>query len=161
IVKHISDIYHDLYLQHGNKKYVKDFQDVFGTLGEKTEENLLKPIHQSIYDTIKKLNKIDLKENEDLGEEESIEADIECDNCKISLNQKLHKNYDDGSVLCIECHTNIGKEWKKRIKEEATVEGSAKTILQIKRLIAKLESQLDQLREIGLYEDEQSKVVRD
>ena len=43
------------------RKLLKDFQDIFETLGDKTEENLLKPIHQSIYDTIKKLEKISLE----------------------------------------------------------------------------------------------------
>jgi len=161
IVKYIPDIYHDLYLRHGNKKYVKDFQDVFGTLGEKTEENLLKPIHQSIYDTIKKLEKTSLEKNNDIDEDEIAEIDNVCDNCGKSISSKMYKTYDDDSILCEECHKEIGKEWKKRIKEEETVEGSAKIILKVKRIIAKLESQLDQLREIGLYDDEQSKVVRD
>lgn len=161
IVKYISDIYHDLYLQHGNKKYIKDFQDVFETLGEKTEENLLIPIHQSIYDTIKKLKEINLEKNNDHDEVKSTEIDEICDNCGRSVLPKLYKTYDDDSILCEECNKKIGKEWKKQIKEEETVKGSGKTIRQIKRVIKKLESQLDQLREIGLYDDEQSKVVRD
>jgi hypothetical protein len=159
IVKYISDIYHDLYLQHGNKKYVKDFQDIFGTLGDKTEENLLKPIHQSIYDTIKKLEKISLDKNDDI-DDEIIETDNVCDNCGKPVSQYT-KKYDDGSVLCQECYVGVGKEWKKRIKEEETVEGSTKIILKVKRITMQLELQLDQLREIGLYDDEQSKVVRD
>jgi hypothetical protein len=160
IVKYISDIYHDLYLQHGNKKYVKDFQDIFGTLGDKTKENLLKPIHQSIYDTIKKLEKISLDKNDDIDEDEIIETDNVCDNCGKPVSQYV-KKYDDDSVLCQECYVDVGKEWKKRIKEEKTVEGSTKIILKVKRITTKLELQLDQLREIGLYDDEQSKVVRD
>jgi hypothetical protein len=161
IVKHISDIYHDLYLQHENKKYVKDFQDIFGTLGDKTEESLLKPIHESIYDTIKKLNKISLENNNEVDENEITESDYVCDNCGKSVSPKMYKTYDDDSILCLECHVDIGKEWKKRIKEEETVQGSGKAILNIQRVLKKLESQLDELREIGLYDDIQSKVVRD
>jgi hypothetical protein len=160
IVKHISDIYHDLYLQHGSKKYIKDFQDTFGILGDKTEENLLKPIHQSIYDIIKKLEKISLDKNDNIDEDEITETDNMCDNCGKSAS-KYNKKYDDDSILCEECYLYVGKEWKKRIKDEETIEGSTKIILKIKRITTKLELQLDQLREIGLYDDEQSKVVRD
>lgn len=161
VVKYVSDIYHDLYLQYNNTKYVKEFQEAFVTLGEKTERNLLKPIHQSIYETIKKLKEINLEKNNDQNKIKSTEMVEICDNCGKSIQPKLYRTYDDDSILCEECHKEIGKEWKKQIKEEETVKGSGKIIRQIKRVIVKLESQLEQLREIGLYDDEQSKVVRD
>lgn len=156
IVKHISDIYHDLYLQHENKKYIKDFQTTFEILGEKTEESLLNPIHESIYDTIKKLKNISLEKNSNVSETNNV-----CDNCGNPVVPKMYKRFDDSSILCDTCNREMGKEWKKRIKDEETVKGSSKAILQIKRIITKLESQLDQLREIGLYDNVQSKVVRD
>lgn len=171
IVKHISDIYHDLHLQHGSKKYIKDFQDIFGTLGEKTEESLLKPIHQSIYDTIKKLDKIDLKQNNEDSNDETEKTKIECENCGNILEKhndsdniftsKRYFHYDDGSILCRDCNSTIGKEWKKKIESEKTIEGSSKKLRQIMKIISKLELQLNQLREIGLYDDVQSRVVRD
>ena len=80
IPKYISDIYHDLYLQYGDKKYVKDFQGIFGTLGDKTEETLLKPIHELIYDTINELRKINL-ENNDTDEDKITEINHVCDKC--------------------------------------------------------------------------------
>ena len=155
IVKYISDIYHDLHLQHGNKKYVKDFQDVFGIIGEKTEESLLNPIHDSIYDTINKLKKIRLKEESDVSE-----TNKTCDNCGNPALPTINL-FEDDSVLCNTCYKEMGKEWQKRIKDEETVQGSSKAMVQIKRTITKLESQLDQLREVGLYDNVQSKVVRD
>lgn len=163
IIKYISDIYYDLYSQYKNTKYVKDFQDVFGTIGEKTEKNLLKPIHQSIYDTIEKLDKIDLDEDDDSNEGKAGKIDYECDNCgKISIKLSTTSfDYDDGSILCEECHKIMGKEWQKKIDSEKTVEGSSKKIRQIQKVIIELESQLDQLHDIGLYENDQSKVVRD
>ena len=159
ILKHISDIYHDLYLQHQDKKYVKDFQNLFGTLGKKTEESLLNPIQQSIYETIEKLKGIDLDEESD--EDETDEEDYVCDNCDLHVEPKMYTIYDNGSILCDVCKREIGKEWKQRIKEEETVQGSGKTILKIQRIVKQLQSQIDQLHEIGLYDDVQSKVVRD
>lgn len=163
VVKYVSDIYHDLYLQYNNTKYVKDFQDVFGTLGEKTEKNLLKPIHQSIYDTVEELTKIDLEKDDDSDNEKAEKIDYECDNCgKISLKSSSKSfDYEDGSILCGECHKTVGKEWQKKIDSEKTIEGSSKKIRKIQKVITKVESQLDQLSEMGLYEDDQSKVVRD
>ena len=156
IVKHISNIYHDLHLQHENKKYIKDFHATFDTLGEKTEENILNPIHESIYDTISKLKKIRLKQESDVSE-----TNKTCDNCGNPVLPKMYKRFEDTSILCKTCDMEKGKEWKRKIKEEATVQGSSKTILQINRTITKLKSQLDQLHEIGLYDNVQSKVVRD
>lgn len=156
IVKHISNIYHDLHLQYENKKYIKDFHATFDTLGEKTEENILNPIHESIYDTISKLKKIRLKQ-----ESEVSETNKTCDNCGNPVLPKMYKRFEDTSILCKTCDMEKGKEWKRKIKEEATVQGSSKTILQINRTITKLKSQLDQLHEIGLYDNVQSKVVRD
>jgi hypothetical protein len=163
VVKHISDIYHDLYQEYKNSKYVKDFQDVFGTLGEKTEKNLLKPIHQSIYDIIAELNKISLEKDDDSHEEDIKKTDYECENCGKISSKLSSKSFDykDGSILCEECHKKIGKQWQKQIDSEETVEGSSKKLRQINKVIAKLKSRLDQLREIGLYEDSKSIAVRD
>ncbi len=157
VVKYISDIYTDLYQQYEDPKYVKEFQDTFGIVGEKTEKNLLKPIHQSIYDTIAELNKI--TQEEDV--EKIKKLDNKCDNCGDASANKYFE-YDDGSVLCETCRKNIGKEWKKKVDNlEGTIEGSTKILNSIQKVITKLESQLEQLREMGLYDDSQSRVVRD
>ena len=157
VVKYVSDIYTDLYQQYQDPKYVKEFQDTFGLIGEKAEKNLLKPIHQSIYETIEELNKISQDENQ----ASATNLDKKCDNCE-DASAKKYFDYDDGSVLCETCRKNIGKEWKKNIDNlEGTIEGSKKLWVSIQKAIAKLESQLDQLRNMGLYEDNQSKVVRD
>lgn len=58
IATDISDIHYGLYAHHDNMKYVKEFHDVFGTFGPKTEKHLLKPIYQSVYGAIKKLKDV-------------------------------------------------------------------------------------------------------
>jgi len=164
--KHISDIYADLYQHYMNPKYIRNFQEVIATHGEKTEKILLKPIHQSIYDTIEELKKIDFEKNSGSNEKVINQTEIICDNCgKSSLanpdsNAKFSK-YGDGSALCKDCHKTIGKEWQRKIDEYETVEGSAKVLRLIQKAISKLELQLEQLRQIGLYNDTQSMVVRD
>ena len=159
ISKYISDIYHDLYLQYGDKKYVKNFQDIFGTLGDKTEETLLKPIHELIYGTINELKKINL-ENNDSDEDKITEINHACDKCGKTVIPNTYTTYDDGSILCEDCKIH-SREWKEKIKQEETVQGSTKAVLSINRIIKKLQLQLDQLHEIGLYENVQSIVVRD
>jgi hypothetical protein len=159
ISKYVSDIYHDLYLQYGDKKYVKNFQDIFGTLGDKTEETLLKPTHELIYDTINELKKINLENNDD-DEDKIAEINHVCDKCGSTVNPNTYTTYDDGSILCEDCKIH-SREWKEKIKQEETVQGSTKAVLSISRIIKKLELQLDQLHEIGLYENVQSIVVRD
>ncbi len=157
VTKYISDIYADLYQIYEDPIYVKDFQNLFGVLGEKIEKNLLKPIHQSIYDIIEELNRI----NQENNEEKVTKTDYKCDNCGDTTAEKYY-DYDDGSVLCIICRKNIGRDWKKRVDSlEETVEGSKKKFNRMQKVITKLESQLNQLNEMGLYEDSQSKVVRD
>jgi hypothetical protein len=159
ISKYISDIYHDLYLQYGDKKYVKNFQDIFGTLGDKTEETLLKPIHELIYGTINELKKINL-ENNDADEDKIAEINHVCDKCGQTVIPNTHTTYDDGSILCQDCNIH-SREWKEKIKQEETVQGSTKAVLSINRITKKLKLQLDELHEIGLYENVQSIVVRD
>lgn len=157
VIKHISDIYTDFYQQYQDPKYVKEFQDTFGILGDSTEKNLLKPIHQSIYETIDELNKISQEENPN----NLTKSDKKCDNCG-NESAKKYFDYDDGSVLCETCRKNIGKEWKQRTDNlDETTEGSKKIWSNIQKITTKLETQLDQLHEMGLYENDQSKVVRD
>jgi len=164
--KQISDIYAELYQKYMNPKYIKNFQEIIGAQGEKTEKTLLKPIHQSIYDTIEELKKIDFEKNLNSNQKVTNQTEIICDNCgKSSLanpdSPTKFSKYVDGSVLCKECRKNIGKEWQRKIAENETVEGSAKVLRLTHKSIGKLELQLEQLREIGLYDDVQSKVVRD
>lgn len=166
VEKYISDIYTEFYEQHKNPKYVKQFQEIIGARGDKTEKTLLKPIHQEIYETILELKKIDFESNLDSIINNSSQTEIKCENCQkksfgIPNSREKFTKYKDGSMLCKECHKTIGKEWQKKIDEYETVEGSAKIFRLIQISIKKLESQLEKLREIGFYEDPQSIVVRD
>jgi len=166
VEKYISDIYTEFYEQHKNPKYVKQFQEIIGAKGDKIEKTLLQPIHQEIYETISELKKINFESNLESIVNNSSPTEIQCENCqkRSSANpdsRKKFAKYRDGSILCKECHKTIGKEWQKKIKENETVEGSAKIFRLVQISIKKLESQLEKLREIGLYEDPQSKVVRD
>lgn len=104
VVKHISDIYTNLCRQHKNPKYVKDFQEIFGTHGNETEKSLLQPIYNSIYDGIEELKKIKISEDEEVHEDD---------------------------------------------------------ITRINDIINSLGLHFDKLRKMGLYDDIQSKVVRD
>lgn len=159
VIKNISDIYTELYQQHKNVRFVKDFQEIFGIHGDKTEKDVLKPLYQTMYDTIEELNKIKF---DDDTEEDNPESEDKCNNCG-DTNAEKYWDYDDGSVLCEKCHKKIGQHWQKKIDEEieGTVEGSEQTVRKILKVIAKLQSQLDQLQKTGLYDDKQSKIVRD
>ena len=68
VAKQVSDIYVELHKYHKNNHYVKDFQDVFGTHGERTEKSLLQPIYQSIYDNLEELQKIKIDENKEVSD---------------------------------------------------------------------------------------------
>lgn len=165
VKKYVSDIYTDLYQQYKNPKYIKTFQEIIGTSGEKVEKTLLKPIHQSIYDTIEELNNIDFENKSILNKKES-QIDIKCDNCAKNTSSNLNSpekftTYKDGSVLCKECHKSIGREWQKKIDAQETIGGSTKILRLIQKLVDKLQLQLEQLHQLGLYDDVQSIVVRD
>lgn len=164
IAASISDVYYDLYAHHDNVKYVKVFHDAFGVFGQKTEKKLLKPIHQSAYEAIEKLNRIRDGADDNLDEGGDNGAKYyKCDNCgRTSYRiQGSDFGYKDGSVLCQECHTTIGEEWQKKVHSRETVDGSSKKIRLIEKAIEQLELNLKQLRGIGLYDVDQSAVMRD
>ena len=153
VAKSISDVYADLYQHHKDSKYIKTFQGIFVTHGEKTEKNILNPTYKSIYDSIERLNKVNLSEDE--------ETEDICDNCA-DTNAKRYHDYDDGSVLCEKCHKEIGKQWQKKIDEsEETDQVQNKKLKKIQKEITVLESHLNKLNKAGLDKDSQSKVVRD
>ena len=103
-VKNISDIYAELHRLHKDNKYVKDFQEIFGTHGERTEKNVLQPIYQSLYDNIEELQKIKIHEDKEVSEKE---------------------------------------------------------IKNINKIIDSIQEDLSKLEEIGVYQSDSSKVVRD
>lgn len=161
ITANISDIYYDLYVHHHNPRYVKEFYNIFGTFGQKTENHLLNPIHQSVYDTVEKLNKIEEKDGNNLKETDGI--NVKCDNCGIVSKRlpKSHFDYIDGSTLCMACHKSVGKEWQKKAQSLETVEGSGKKLRQIEKMVEKIELDLKQLHDLGLHNVDQSMVMRD
>lgn len=63
VAMQISDVYTELHKKYKDNKYVKDFQEVFGTHGEKTEKNVLQPIYENIYESLDKLKKIDINDD--------------------------------------------------------------------------------------------------
>lgn len=161
IVGDISDIYYDLYDHHGDLKYVRAFQDAFGTFGQKTENHLLKPIHRSVYEAIESLNRIS---REDDGDSEEVDdANAECSNCgKVSERFKeSHFDYKDGSILCQGCYETVGKTWQKRVDSLETVEGSSKKLRRVEKAMELLELNLNQLHGLGLYCADQSIAMRD
>lgn len=160
IIADICDVYYDLYIYHNNTKYVRKFQSAFGTLGLNTEKRLFKPIRQSIHEAAKNLYKIGEKNDSDLEEPDGVNT--KCDNCE-SVVEHFHPyfRYKDGSYLCTKCRDTIGLDWRKKINSMEIVEGSGKKLRQIKKTIKKLELNLKRLDDLGLYDADQSMVLRD
>ena len=161
ITANISDVYYDLYEYYNNTKYIKKFHDTFDTFGQKTEKYLLKPTHQSIYETIENLTKIEKGDYSSLEKTDGVH--VKCDNCgKVSNRpQKPDSAYMDGSILCRECHTAVGKEWKRKVHSRETVKGSSKKLRYVEKTMERLETNLKRLNDMGLYDADKSMVVRD
>ncbi len=104
IVKYISDIYTDLYHANKNSKYIDEFQKIFSMTGEKTEKNVLNPIYESIYSILDELQKIEIKKD------------------KVITNEDVAKITKNTTAIKIE---------------------------------------LDKLKKMGLYDNNQSKIIRD
>ena len=85
-VKYLSDIYTDLYKVHKDNSYIKDFQKIFGTHGERTEKWLLQPIYQLLYENIEKLQNIKITEDKEVSEKDLININKIVDSIKIELN---------------------------------------------------------------------------
>jgi len=161
-VQQISDIYADLCQHHKNKIYIKEFQEKFGAHGKKTEKDLLTPILESIYEEIKKFQKININENK----KENTETEkVLCDNCGADSSSIFSWFSfwlcDDGTILCNKCRKKSRKSckkiddlcehekrWRKRMKEVYVI-------------VSSLESKFNELIKMGLYEDPQTKVARD
>ncbi len=157
VVKNISDIYTDLYHQYKNAKYIKDFQEIFGSHGDKTEKSLLKPVYEEIHNSIDELNKIKFTENEDI----EYEAQDKCENCGNEDAEK-YWDYEDGSVLCGVCEKKVGKSWQKKVNElEDTEKEYQKKIRKVNYLISDIDTHFSKLKKMGLFDDSQSKIVRD
>ena len=162
VVLDISEVYYDMYLQYNDVKYVKEFHNAFGVLlGKRVEKHLFDPIRQSIYEVIEDLNNNNNDDDDD--DDKPTDQNTKCDNCEKVTKRipESHFNYKDGSILCKECHTINGSQWQKRINDIETVEGSSKILRRTQKAIVELESHLEQLQKIGLYNHNQSKVIRD
>jgi len=152
ITKKISDIYTDL-----DNSYVKSFQKVFSVVGEKTEKGVLQPIYESIYESIEKLNKIEI--TEDYEAKKRSESRWKCSKC-----DKLYDTKDEAEEHESSCK---GKEkwykrmWKVDSEEPKEVREKNRCIKPIQKEIDVIELHLDKLDKMGLYENAQSKVVRD
>jgi len=109
IVSQISDIYTDLHKHHKDNKYVKDFQEIFGTHGEKTEKGLLNPIYQSIYDNIEDLQKIKIEENKKVSEKDIKSINKIVDDIKVDLDKlKEIGSYNDTQSRVVRDHAAEG-----------------------------------------------------
>jgi len=166
VTKNISDIYHDLYLQHNDSKYIKKFQDKFDVVGDKTTENIIKPIHQSLYDLIEDLKKINFKTHDNAeqmyaNQEKPTTVCNYCGRTEIRSSSKKFFDYDDGSILCNQCHKSIGGDWQEKHKTEEVIGGYSSKLKQIQDITSKIDDELEKLENTGLYEEDQSKVIRD
>ena len=157
----ISDIYYDLHVYHKDTKYIREFHDTFGIFGKSVEKHLFNPIHQAIYEVIEDLNKI--KDKNDDEPEDTNDTNPRCDGCgKISeRTPKSHFSYKDGSILCRGCHKTVGQQWQKKIDSVETVEGSSKMLRRIEKDAEQVKLNLERLREIGLYDADPTKIIRD
>ena len=115
VIKDISDIYADLGQIHKNPRYIKGFQEVFGSYGEKTEKTLLQPLYQKINDKINELKKINIvsedKQYSNVIDERREQDTInEIDNVIKALQenfQELRKNglYENAKSRIVRDHT--------------------------------------------------------
>ena len=158
IASDISDVYYDLYVHHGDAKYVRESHDALGVLGKRTEKHLLNPIRQSVSDAIRDMG-------EAFGESgvpHESSSDFECDRCGKALPCKQGRqfSYKDGSMLCQECYSVAGWKWQKTHGAE-TVEGSGRAFRKIKKAAEKLELSMEQLQKAGLYDAAQFQAMRD
>ncbi len=158
IIKELSDIYADIGNRHKSKKYIKEFQEAFGVHGEKTEKNLLQPIFKLIYENVEELDKI--KITEEGKRNTKIKAHDRCDNC--GTQEGDIRDFKDGSTLCNSCYRKIGEKWEEEVDElsedNLVVRGNVKKIF---GYVHSIEKTTEELKEMGLFNDAQSKVVRD
>ncbi len=145
IKKEISDIYIDLGHTNKNSDYIKNAQEAFGTFGEKTEKNVLKPIYNELYENINQLKNIVISKDgdpisEEIGNEKLIEIYDVIENIQKNL-RKLQKsglyNNSESKVVrdsvaqairakVIELHNSAGlyKEAEDLIKIASKISGT-------------------------------------
>lgn len=135
-IKEISDIYTDLGQIHKNSRYIKEFQNVFGSYGKQTEKTVLQPLYQEINDRIVELEKVRIvrdgkqysKSNEESKWEGTI-GEIDAIIKPIQKNfQELRKNglYGDAQSKIVRNHAaeairakavELFNYWSPRIEE--------------------------------------------
>jgi hypothetical protein len=166
VVKEISDIYTDLGREHKNSVYIRSFQEIFGTHGERTEKDLLQPVYQTINEKIAELQKIRIAEV-DKQVTNGMEDEDKCANCGVTEAEEFFE-YKDKSFLCDVCYKKIGQKHFKDVEkllQESNVGADEykwrKTVIKIYSIINAIQDNLHDLQKNGLYNDAQSKVVRD
>lgn len=157
----ISDVYYDLYMHHNDTKYIREFHDVFSVLGKKVEKHLLNPTLQTVHEIIEDVNEIGSKN--DSQSEYTNNTNSSCDGCGnvLETTPESHFRYKDDSILCSECHKTMGIQWQEKIDSIETVEGSSKMLRRIEKDIEQLKLNIEWLQEIGLYDADPVKIMRD
>jgi len=166
VAEELSDIYADLGQRHKNNNYVRNFQEVFGTHGKKTEKDVMQPIYDEISTKVEQLKKI--KITEEGGKDSNTTRIIKCENCGFVGPDDGFWGYDDNSIICDKCYQKIGEQWTEKVDKKLQKLGIDEdkrkwyaTILKIDEIIRDIEKDLSKLRKTGLYDQPASKVVRD
>jgi len=158
----ISDVYTDISKRYKKPQYVKDFQKMFNTYGKETEKKVLTPAIESMYIELEKLRKFKLDDNKDDDENEVCDICGQSDSGFLSiLGLRSFWLCDNGAVLCDKCK-DISKKSCKKIDDLDMHEKKWRKMMKgAYEIIRLIERKIDNLYKIGLYDNSQSKIVRD
>ncbi len=159
----ISDVYADISKRHKKPQYIKDFQEIFNTIGKNTEKGILNPAIESIYTELENLRKFKLEDTQEDDNGRKV-----CDNCG-ATNSNIFSLAgwtsfwlcDDGIVLCNKCKKKSNKPCKKIDDLSIHEKKWRKKLKGVYDIINSIESKIDKLNKIGLYNHSQSKSARD
>jgi tetratricopeptide (TPR) repeat protein len=138
--EYLSEVYTDLSHVQKEDDYIKKFQEKFNIQGKKIKKEVMNPVFEEIYEDIKVLNQISLREFPK-------ENKSKCDNCG-TTNTKKFLHFEDNSVLCFECDKIIGDEWQEGI-------------LRIMKHVNSIIKSVTKLEKKGLESNSESNIIKD
>ncbi|MAG78741.1 hypothetical protein CL616_05245 [archaeon] len=140
VKEYLSEVYTDLSHIQKVDDYIKNFQEIFNIQGKRLKKEVLNPVFESIYEDIKILNQIALREFPTKNKDK-------CDNCG-TTNTKKFLHFEDSSVLCSECDKKMGDEWQEGI-------------LRIEKHVNSILASIKKLKEKGLENSSETRIIKD
>ena len=159
LFRSLSDLSASFYEKYKEPNYLIEFQKIFESTGKKVE-GIIEPIHNAIHEIMTEMGKIDFEKN--YQTKYVAELTNKCHRCKsdVLAGEKFYHCIDD-SKLCKKCYDSVGKDWNEKIFQHETIFGSSKPYRSIQICKEKFEIELAKLRELGLYDEHRSVVLRD